>query len=82
MSQQEILSGLSEIVTEIGGVPVEQVRPEAKFSDDLGIDSLSMVEIITAAEDRFGVRIPDGDLGQMESVGAAADYIAKAGVAT
>ncbi|MHB2022927.1 MAG: acyl carrier protein [Mycobacteriales bacterium] len=81
MSDQEILSGLQEIVHEIAGVPVEQVVPDASFTDDLDIDSLSMVEVVVAAEERFGVRIPDDDVAGLRTVGDALAYIANAGVA-
>jgi acyl carrier protein len=80
MSQQEILAELAQIVNEIAGVPVGDVTPEKTFLDDLDVDSLSMVEIATAAEDKFGVRIPDDDLKDLKSVGDAVAYIEKAGV--
>ena len=81
MTQQDILTGLAQIVNEIAGVPVGDVSPEKSFIDDLDVDSLSMVEIATAAEDHFGVRIPDDDLKDLRTVGDAVNYIEKAGVA-
>ena len=81
MSQQDILAGLAQIVNEIAGVPVGDVTLEKTFVDDLDVDSLSMVEIATAAEDHFGVRIPDDDLKDLKTVGDAVNYIEKAGVA-
>ena len=81
MTQQDILNGLAQIVNEIAGVPVGDVSPEKSFIDDLDVDSLSMVEIATAAEDHFGVRIPDDDLKDLRTVGDAVNYIEKAGVA-
>jgi len=80
MSHDEILSGLGEIVHEITGIPVDRVRPGVTFVDDLDIDSLSMVEIATAAEDRFGVRIPDEAIGELKTVADAVAYIDRAGV--
>ena len=80
MSQQEILAELAQIVNEIAGVPVGDVTPDKGFLDDLDVDSLSMVEIATAAEDKFGIRIPDDDLKDLKSVGDAVSYIEKAGV--
>jgi acyl carrier protein len=80
MSQQEILAELAAIVNDIAGVPVGDVTPEKTFLDDLDVDSLSMVEIATAAEDKFGIRIPDDDLKDLKSVGDAVSYIEKAGV--
>lgn len=81
MSQQEILAGLAQIVNEIAGVPVGDITLDKNFVDDLDVDSLSMVEIATAAEDQFGVRIPDEDLKDLKTVGDAVSYIEKAGVA-
>ena len=81
MAQQDILAGLAQIVNEIAGVPVGDVTLDKTFIDDLDVDSLSMVEIATAAEDHFGVRIPDEDLKNLKTVGDAVAYIEKAGVA-
>jgi acyl carrier protein len=81
MTQQDILNGLASIVNEIAGVPIGDVTPDKSFIDDLDVDSLSMVEIATAAEDHFGVRIPDDDLKDLRTVGDAVTYIEKAGVA-
>jgi acyl carrier protein len=81
MSQEEILAELAQIVNEIAGVPVGDITPEKSFLDDLDVDSLSMVEIATAAEDKWGIRIPDDDLKNLKAVGDAVNYIAKAGVA-
>ena len=77
MTDQEILTGLGEIIDEVAGVPAEEVTPEKSFVDDLDIDSLSMVEIAVQAEDRFGVKIPDDQLAQLKHVSDAVDYIAK-----
>lgn len=81
MTQQDILDRLANIVNEIAGVPVGDVQPDKTFLDDLDVDSLAMVEIATAAEDTFGVRIPDEDLKDLRTVGDAVNYIEKAGVA-
>ncbi len=78
-TQQEILSGLAEIVNEVAGVPVDDVQMEKSFIDDLDIDSLSMVEVVVAAEERFNVKIPDDDVKSLQTVGDAVTYIEKAG---
>ena len=80
MSENEILTGLAEIVNEITGIKAEQVVPGATFVDDLDIDSLSMVEVAVAAEERFGVRIPDEALAKLKTVGDAVSFIATQGV--
>ena len=51
-----------------------------KDTDDLDVDSLSMVEVVVAAEEKFGVRIPDDDVKNLKTVGDAVTYIEKAGV--
>jgi len=80
MTQAEILSGISEIIDEIAGVPADEVTPEKTFVDDLDIDSLSMVEIAVAAQDKFGVEIPDDQLKDLKTVQDVIDYVAKASV--
>ena len=78
MSEQDILSGLAAIVNEVAGVPADAVTPEKSFIDDLDIDSLSMVEVVMAAEDKFGVSIPDAEVKNLNTVGDAVSFIAKA----
>ena len=73
---QEILDGLATIVNEVAGVPVEDVQPDKSFVDDLDIDSLSMVEVVMAAEDKWGVKIPDSEVKNLKTVGDAVAYIA------
>jgi acyl carrier protein len=77
MTDQEILAGLSEIVEEIAGVPADEVTPGKSFVDDLDIDSLSMVEIAVAAQDKFGVEIPDDQLKDLTTVQDVVTYVAK-----
>ncbi len=57
------------------GVNESEVIPEAKFIDDLGADSLDIVELIMALEDEYGIEIPDEDAEKMETVGDAVKYI-------
>ncbi|MGY1435589.1 acyl carrier protein [Streptomyces reniochalinae] len=76
-TQEEIVSGLAEIVNEIAGIPAEDVQLEKSFTDDLDVDSLSMVEVVVAAEEKFGVKIPDDDVKNLKTVGDATDYILK-----
>ena len=74
-SEQEIVAGLGEIVNEIVGLPAEDVTPDKSFTDDLDIDSLAMVEIVVAAEERYGVKIPDSEVTKLKTVGDAVNYI-------
>jgi acyl carrier protein len=77
MTEQEILSGLGEIVEEIAGVPADEVTPGKSFVDDLDIDSLSMVEIAVAAQDKFGVEIPDDQLKDLTTVQDVVNFVMK-----
>jgi acyl carrier protein len=80
MTDQEILEGLGEIIDEVAGVPADQVTPDKTFVDDLDIDSLSMVEIAVAAQDRFGVEIPDDQLKDLKTVQDVIDYVRRSAV--
>jgi acyl carrier protein len=81
MSDQEIQEGLAEIVDEVAGVPADQVTPDKTFVDDLDIDSLSMVEIAVAAQDKFGVEIPDDQLKDLKTVQDVIDYVKRTAAA-
>ncbi len=74
-SREEIVSGLAEVLEEVAGTPTDKVTPEAAFDKDLDVDSLTMVEVVVACEERFGVRIPDEALEGMTTVGDAIEYI-------
>jgi acyl carrier protein len=76
---EEIRSGLADIVNEIAGVPAEDVQMDKSFTDDLDIDSLSMVEVVVAAEEKFGVKIPDDEVKNLTTVGDAVAFIERAG---
>ncbi|MGL5862043.1 MAG: acyl carrier protein [Phycicoccus sp.] len=74
-SEQEILAGLAEIVNEETGLDPADVQPDKSFTDDLDIDSLSMMTIVVNAEERFGVRIPDDEVKNLSTVGDAVGFI-------
>jgi acyl carrier protein len=78
LSEQEILSGLAEIVNEETGLAADAVQLDKSFTDDLDIDSLSMMTIVVNAEEKFGVRIPDDDVKNLKTVGDAVAYIQSA----
>jgi acyl carrier protein len=80
MSEEEIRTGLATIIEEITGIPATDVTLEKKFVDDLDVDSLSMVEVLVAAEERFGVTIPDESAKDLRTVKDAVAYIQNAGV--
>ncbi|CAA9355136.1 MAG: Acyl carrier protein [uncultured Nocardioidaceae bacterium] len=74
----EIQAELATIVEEVAGVPASTVQPDKEFISDLDVDSLSMVEIVVAAEEKFGVRIPDDEVKNLRTVGDAVAYIQSA----
>ena len=68
-------SGLAEILEEVAGVNPDDVAEGNSFTDDLDVDSLSMVEVVVAAEEKFGVKIPDNEVQNLKTVGDAVSYI-------
>ncbi len=66
---------LKEILIDILGAKEEDVKTESKFVDDLGADSLDLVELIMAFEDKFGIEISDEDAEKIVTVKDALDYI-------
>ncbi|WP_027586646.1 acyl carrier protein [Acidipropionibacterium thoenii] len=69
------LADIADIVNDITGVDQAEVTPEKSFIDDLDVDSLSMVEIVYACEERFGIEIPDDKSKDLKTVGDAIDFI-------
>ncbi|HEV2637877.1 MAG TPA: acyl carrier protein [Actinocrinis sp.] len=74
-TQEEILAGLAEIVNEVAGIPAEDVQLDKSFTDDLDVDSLTMVEVVVAAEEKFDVKIPDEEVKNLSTVGDAVSFI-------
>jgi acyl carrier protein len=74
-SAEEIREGLASILEEVADVSPGDVTDEKSFVDDLDVDSLSMVEVAMAAEEKFGVKIPDDELPKLKTVGDAVKYI-------
>ncbi len=74
-SAEEIREGLASILEEVADVSPSDVTDEKSFVDDLDVDSLSMVEVAMAAEEKFGVKIPDDELPKLKTVGDAVKYI-------
>ena len=71
----DIAERVKKIVVEHLGVEAAQVKEEAKFIDDLGADSLDIVELVMAFEEEFGVEIPDDAAEKISTVKDAIDYI-------
>ncbi len=79
MSEKSVEEKVKEIIIEQLGVNAEQVTLEAKFIEDLGADSLDIVELVMAFEEAFGVDVPDEDAEKLHSVGDVIRYIEEKG---
>ncbi|BAY09545.1 acyl carrier protein [Calothrix sp. NIES-2098] len=75
MSQAEIFERVKKVVAEQLGVEADTIRPQSTFIDDLGADSLDIVELVMAFEEEFDIEIPDEAAEKILSVQEAVDYI-------
>ncbi|MDD2350218.1 MAG: acyl carrier protein [Synergistaceae bacterium] len=81
MKLEEVQAKLKEIVMDRLNAEEEQIKPEASFVEDLGADSLDIVELIMGIEEEFDIEIPDEDAEKLTTVGEAMSYVkAKLGV--
>lgn len=71
----DILTRVKKVTVEELGVKEEEVLETASFTEDLGADSLDVVELVMALEDEFGIDIPDEEVGNIKIVGDAVNYI-------
>ncbi|WP_024787133.1 MULTISPECIES: acyl carrier protein [unclassified Lebetimonas] len=69
---------VKEVIVEQLNVSPEEVKPEARFVEDLGADSLDVVEMIMALEEKFEIEIPDSEAEKIQTVQDVVDYIEKA----
>ncbi|MDI3330549.1 MAG: acyl carrier protein [Micrococcus sp.] len=76
--KETILAGLAEIVNEETGLETEEVQLDKSFTDDLDIDSISMMTIVVNAEEKFDVKIPDEEVKNLKTVDDAVEFIANA----
>jgi acyl carrier protein len=72
----DILESIKEIIVDLLGVDEDKIARESRFREDLEADSLDLVELIMAFEDKFGAEISDEDAQKITTVGEAVDYIA------
>ena len=72
---QDIEKKIKEVIADKLGKSVDEIKDEASFIEDLGADSLDIVDMIMKLEEEFGVSIPDEDLDKIRTVKDAIDYI-------
>ncbi len=77
MADESTEDKVKNIIVEQLSVTEDQVKPEAKFIEDLGADSLDTVELVMAFEDEFDITVPDEDAEKLTSVGEVNEYISK-----
>lgn len=77
-NKEDILAGLAEIVNEETGLETEEVQLDKNFTDDLDIDSISMMTIVVNAEEKFDVKIPDEEVKNLKTVQDAVNFIENA----
>ena len=75
MTREEILQTLTDVAVEVLGVDAAQVTEEARFKDDLDADSLDLVEVVMALEEKLDIAIPEEDLADIGTVGQAVDVV-------
>ena len=75
MAEKSIKEKVKDIIVEQLGVNPEQVTDEASFIEDLGADSLDIVELVMAFEEEFSVEVPDEDAEKLQKVGDVMKYI-------
>lgn len=71
----ETLTEVKAIISELLGVDEAKITPESRFREDLEADSLDLVELIMAFEDKFGSEISDEDAQKITTVGEVVEYI-------
>ncbi len=75
MAESQVFEEIKEIIVDLLGVDPDKVTMEARFKEDLEADSLDLVELIMALEDKFGAEISDEDAQSITTVGEAVKYI-------
>ncbi|MEU0281994.1 acyl carrier protein [Streptomyces sp. NPDC088147] len=76
MSSDEIRTGIDELIRELG-TPAGEITSATRFREDLAMDSLTTIELFTAAERRFGMVIPDEEVGNIHTVGELRSFVAR-----
>lgn len=75
-TEERIQAELFEIISEVTGIPLEEIEPDKLISDDLDIDSLSLVEIMVSAEEHFGATLPEEEMVEFKAIKDVVAFIA------
>ena len=75
MASEDVQGRIKQIIVDELGVDEAEVDEKARFIDDLGADSLDLVELVMRFEEEFGIEIPDEDAEKIQSVGDAYSYV-------
>ena len=75
MSEQEVLEKVIQLISERFSVDVLKITKDTTFQEDLGADSLDVVELVMELEDTFGIQISDEDAEKIVTIGDAVNYI-------
>ncbi|MGB9769234.1 MULTISPECIES: acyl carrier protein [Caldisericum] len=75
MEEKEIREKVNKVIVEKLGVDKEKITNDSRYVEDLGADSLALVDIAMALEDEFGMKIPDEDIEKITTVGSTIQYI-------
>jgi len=74
-SREAVVDTMKEVLSSELGVDAEKITADARFKEDLDADSLDLVEVVLALEEKFGIEIPDEEIAGVKTVGEAADLV-------
>ncbi len=75
LSREQVLEQIKSELSQKLGIEESEITEDASFEEDLGADSLDLVEVVMDLEDQFGLKIPDDDARELTTVGKAIDYV-------
>ena len=77
ITRESVADDIRKLIAESLSINLEEIKEDSKFIDDLGADSLDIVELVMAMESKFNIEIPDEDAQKIKTVGEAIDYVFK-----
>jgi acyl carrier protein len=80
MTQENVLNEVKSVFSSVAKIDSSRITPETSLADDLDIDSLTLIEVIVALEDRFDVLVPDDEWQRFSTVGDIVDHLESVGV--